>query len=156
MGKEIQNGRFMAKSGEEVVVFVIGMRINKWWAIHKWWPVFTAMPAMLRELYTHKELGFLSMETTMNFRTIMLVQYWKSFEDLQKYARGDLHLKAWRNFYQKLSQSSAVGIYHETYQIKPGSYECIYANMPSFGLSKAIGSEAITPKFQSANKRMNG
>ena len=36
-----------------LVVFLIGMRINKWWKIHQWLPVFLAMPKMIKELYTH-------------------------------------------------------------------------------------------------------
>lgn len=148
-------GRFMAQPGEDVVIFLIGMRVNKWWAIHQWWPVFMAMPAMLKELYTRKELGFRSLEMTVNFRTILLVQYWKSFEDLKAYARGPIHLKAWRHFYKKVSQSKAVGIYHETYQLSPGKYECFYANMPVFGLAKAIGHKEVTIQYQSAEKRMN-
>ncbi|WP_390628669.1 DUF4188 domain-containing protein [Bacillus litorisediminis] len=155
MGKMVHKGRFMAQSGENFVVFIIGMRVNKWWAIHQWWPVFKAMPAMLKELYTHKESGFRSLEMTVNFRTILLVQYWRSFEDLKAYARGPIHLKAWKHFYQKVSESNAVGIYHETYQISSGNYECLYANMPVFGLAKAIGHKEITPQNQSAEKRMN-
>ena len=155
MGKKVHQGRYMAKPGEDFVVFIIGMRVNKWWAIHQWWPVFKAMPAMLKELYTQKELGFRSLEATVNFRTILLVQYWRSFEDLQAYAKGPVHLKAWRHFYRKVSQSNAVGIYHETYQIAAGNYECIYANMPVFGLAKAFGHQEVSSGFQSAERRMN-
>lgn len=30
----------------EFVVFLIGMRINKWWKLRSWLPVFFAMPRM--------------------------------------------------------------------------------------------------------------
>ena len=30
----------------------------------------------------------------------------------------------------------AVGIYHETYVVQPGSYECVYHHMPPFGLGR--------------------
>jgi hypothetical protein len=29
-----------------------------------------------------------------------------------------------------------VGIWHETYKIKPGQYEAIYSGMPAYGLGK--------------------
>ena len=46
---------------EDIVVFIIDIRINKRVSIHKWFPVFNAMPGMIKELYTNKdELGFLS------------------------------------------------------------------------------------------------
>ena len=42
--------RMTAEIDGEVVVFLIGMRINRMWKIHKWFPVAMAMPRMLREL----------------------------------------------------------------------------------------------------------
>lgn len=35
MGKEIFPGRYTAGIKEDVVVFIIGMRMNKWWAVHR-------------------------------------------------------------------------------------------------------------------------
>ena len=32
----------------DLVVFLIGMRINRLWKIHKWLPIARAMPRMLR------------------------------------------------------------------------------------------------------------
>ena len=58
----IYNERMTAQIDGEFVVFLIGMRINKPWMLHKLLPVFGAMPKMLRELYTHPELGLLHHE----------------------------------------------------------------------------------------------
>ncbi len=52
--------RKMAVPNEDVVVFVIGIRVNRLRSIRKWWPTFNAMPGMLKELYAHSDLGFLS------------------------------------------------------------------------------------------------
>jgi hypothetical protein len=44
---EVQKGRFTAdigSLGDEVIVFLIGMRINKPWKVRAWWPIFVAMP----------------------------------------------------------------------------------------------------------------
>jgi hypothetical protein len=43
----------------ELVVFLIGMRIDKPWKLHKWLPVFLTMPKMLKQLEAHPESGFL-------------------------------------------------------------------------------------------------
>jgi hypothetical protein len=117
------------------VVFLIGMRINKPWKIHKWLPLFLAMPRMLRELHAHPELGFLG----HIMRPGIVVQYWRSFDDLEAYARGNqAHLKAWRNFYARIGATSGdVGIWHEAYEIAPGRYEAVYGNMPVHGLGSA-------------------
>jgi hypothetical protein len=154
MGAQIFPGRYTTESEDGFVVFIIGMRINKWWAIHKWGPVFTAMPAMIKELYQHKELGFLSLENFFGLRTTLLIQYWKTEEDLLAYAKGQKHLSAWKNFNKKVGNNGAVGIYHETYIIKPGQFESIYGNMAKFGLAKAMGMQPISATSNSARKRL--
>ncbi|AJO16493.1 DUF4188 domain-containing protein [Bacillus paralicheniformis] len=156
MGKTIINKPFTAAPEDEVVVFVIGMRINKWHAVHKWWPVFTAMAPMIKELHQNKDLGFLATESSINFRTIFLIQYWRSFEDLTAYAKADKHMAAWRRFYQKTAASGAVGIYHETYTVPKGRYEAFYHNMPLFGLAKAYGHQPVTSRIKTAEQRMRG
>ncbi|WP_205092512.1 DUF4188 domain-containing protein [Thalassobacillus pellis] len=156
MGAEIFNGRFTVENREEdeFVVFLIGMRINKWWALHKWVPVFLAMPPMIKELFSNKGLGFLAMENFFNLRSTLMVQYWESEDDLMKYAKGEKHLKAWREFNKKASNTDAVGIYHETYLIKPNQYESIYGNMPRFGLAKALGHKPVTQSSKTARQRL--
>jgi hypothetical protein len=155
MGKGIFNGRYTSQNEEKVIVFIIGMRINKWWAIHKWWPVFTGMTPMIRELYTNREIGFMSMESFFGLRTSLMVQYWKSEDALLAYAKGPKHMKAWRTFNEKVRNNDAVGIYHETYIVPKGKSESIYVNMPFFGLAKATGNKSITPSLDSAKKRIN-
>ncbi|WP_089744138.1 DUF4188 domain-containing protein [Gracilibacillus ureilyticus] len=155
MSKKIFSGRFTTENEKDLVVFIIGMRINQRWAIHKWGPVFTAMPPMIRELYTNKEeLGFLSMESFFGLRTTVMIQYWHSTDDLLAYAKGNNHLKAWKNFNQKVGDNTAVGIYHETYVVKKGQYESFYGNMPQYGLAKAMEHIPVSPERRSARKRL--
>ena len=58
----IIDGRMTHRHEGELVVFHIGMQINKWWRPDVWLPVFGAMPPMLRELSTDPESGFLGYE----------------------------------------------------------------------------------------------
>lgn len=154
MMSNVQNGRFAATAGKSFVVFYIGMRINKWWAIHKWLPVFLAMGKMLKELYQHPELGFMGAEYCWNGRTIGLIQYWNSYEQLETYSHGGYHLEAWKAFQRQIGSDGSVGIFHETYNMEPAKYEAIYANMPLFGLAKAIGQVPATGRYQSSRKRL--
>lgn len=121
------------------VVFLIGMRVNRWWKFDKWWPVATAMPKMLIELAKKPELGLLHARTHFGFPNVMVVQYWRSFEALEAYARSPeaAHLPAWRAFNKAVASNGDVGIWHETYLIRPGSYEAFYNNMPPYGLGTA-------------------
>ena len=131
----INAGRMAAEMDGEFVVFLIGMRINKPWKVHKWLPAFLSMPRMLRELYAHPESGFLGAITSPG----VIVQYWRSFADLDAYARSrdGEHFPMWVWFNKRVGSASGdVGIWHETYLIKPGQYEAIYGGMPAFGLGK--------------------
>ena len=118
------------------VVFLIGMRINKPLKIHKWLPVLFAMPRMIKELEKHPESGFLGHN---GIGGKVMVQYWRSFEQLEAYARAHDkgHWPAWVDFNKRVGASRGdVGIWHETYVINPGQYEAIYSGMPPFGLGK--------------------
>jgi hypothetical protein len=119
----------------DFVVFLIGMRVNKLWKLHKWVPVFLAMPRMLNELYANPASGFLGSIRTFG----VIVQYWRSFEHLEAFARDkdDPHLEVWRNYWKRVGKSTRTGIWHETFLVKAGQYEAIYGNMPPIGLGKA-------------------
>ncbi|HIO92307.1 MAG TPA: DUF4188 domain-containing protein [Leucothrix mucor] len=147
--------RMTAEVEDDMVVFLIGMRINKLWKIHKWLPVALAMPKMIRELYQNPEMGFISQESWFG-RTTLMVQYWKSFEHLEAYAknRDGNHLPAWAAFNKKVANNGDVGIWHETYVVKAGNSECVYNNMPQFGLAKVGKHVAVTKHNHSAKNRL--
>lgn len=151
----IYKERLSAEVNGEFVVFLIGARINQWWNVRAWLPVMQAMPRMLRELQANPELGLLGGQ----FHGSTLIQYWRSTDHLNAYAasRDHAHLPAWRAFNQKARTSNgAVGIWHATYHIKPGQYENIYFNMPTFGLGRAGTLLPSTGHRQSARGRMKG
>jgi len=129
--------RMTAGNDGDVVVFLIGMRINRWWKVHQWVRVAAAMPRMLRELEAKPELGFLGGEAWFG-RTTLLMSYWKSTDHLMAYAkmRDTEHLPAWRAFNKRVATSGDVGIWHETYRVPAGAYESVYVNMPPFGLGR--------------------
>ena len=147
--------RMTARIDGEIVVFLIGMRINRLWKVHKWLPVARAMPRMIAELAAAPEHGFLGAEQWLGNPTIML-QYWRSFEELERYAknRSAQHLPAWAAFNRAVGSGGDVGIWHETYRVRPGDYECIYNNMPLFGLARATAAVPASGRFESAEGRM--
>lgn len=139
--------RFTAEHTQPFVVFLIGMRVNQFWALHKWAWMGQAMGSMISVLYAHaEEKGFLGEESFFRLfpLTTLMASYWRSFDDLERFARAkdDPHLAAWQQFYRKVGMDGTVGIWHETYLVEPGKYEAVYVNMPLFGLAKAAG-EAV-------------
>lgn len=151
-------GRFTAKAEQDFVVFIIGMRVNKWWLFHRWLPVAVAMPKMLIQLQKEKSLGMRGAESFFRFFpvTTCLISYWDSFEHLDRFAsdRSLPHYQAWMDFMKKVGQSGDVGIYHETFKVSQKGFECLYGNMPKFGLARAFGHEAVTPGTHAAKDRM--
>jgi Domain of unknown function (DUF4188) len=130
--------RVTAEIEGDFIVFLIGMRINKFWKPWKWLPTFVAMPRMIRELERRPESGFLGATQYIagGPRSPMLVQYWRSFEHLEAYARSKdaAHWPAWVAFNKRVGSDGDVGIWHETYLVAAGRYECVYNNMPPTGL----------------------
>jgi hypothetical protein len=154
---KIFNGRYTAKTDQPFVVFLIGMRINKWWRFDKWLPVAGAMGPMLTTLFTNSSKGFLHAEFFWNFSGPVIIQYWRSFDELEKFARepSDPHLGAWRRFNQAIGRDGTVGIWHETYQVNPNQYECVYGNMPLFGLGAATEHVEAVGQRETARLRLS-
>jgi len=129
------NRRIAAKIEGDFVVFILGARINRPWRLHRYLWFMTTMPKMLKELEQRPESGFLGYQQlgpTIN------VQYWRSFEQLTAYARQPdmAHYPYWVRFNKEIRSNGDIGIWHETYMVRAGEYECVYNNMPPFGLGK--------------------
>jgi hypothetical protein len=158
--KTDRTGRVHARREEDVVVFVVGMRINALWKIHRWLPVFLAAPRMVRELRRDADSGLLGgWGFASPLRTVGFVQYWESFDALKAYARDSdhLHLEAWREYNEQASEG-AVGIWHETYRVSADDYETVYYETPPRGLGAAAGSELVdaTGRRATAAGRLDG
>jgi hypothetical protein len=147
------HGRHAAEIDGDFVVFLIGARFD---VRH---PIRTirdlggrcGMRHMLQYLTAHPERGLLGFE--MGLPTI--VQYWRSFEQLEAFAKDadDPHLAVWRNYWRRVGSSNRTGIWHETYLVRAGEYEAVYANTPPRGLAKA-GRLVPLSKSSSARTRI--
>jgi hypothetical protein len=145
--------RVTAEIDGEFIVFLIGMRINKPWRIDRWWPVFRAMRPMIKEVQARSDAGCLG----VTFGWPVIVQYWRSFEQLEAYARSHdgRHWPAWVAFNKRMRTCRGdVGIWHETYRIAPGQYESIYSGMPPFGLSQFGRVIPVAGARESARERV--
>ena len=78
---------------------------------------------------------------------------------MEAYARNadQLHWPAWVDFNKRIGGSRGdVGIWHETYRVRAGEYECVYSGMPPFGLAKASSTRDAVGQLESARGRMQG
>lgn len=150
----IDSGRITHAYEGELVVFLIGMRINRWWRPDLWLPVFNAMPPMLAELSKDEESGMLGYRLLLGEGGPMLVMYWNSHEKLYAYASNPdaTHRPVWARFNRRARQApGAVGIWHETFQV--GVAESIYAGMPVRGLAKATSAVPVGRRGDRAVQR---
>ena len=139
----------------ELVVFLIGMRINKPSRPDLWLPVFRAMPAMLAELSADPDSGLLGFRLAIGSGGPSVIQYWSSSEKLYAYAtdRNSTHRPAWARFNSMIRKSpGAVGVWHETYVVDRA--ETVYSGMPPFGLAAATSAVPIARRGETAPERL--
>jgi hypothetical protein len=149
-------GRLTHDHDGEVVVFLIGFRINRLWAVRSWWPVARAMGPMLRELSADPSLGLLGFTNHLSPRGALVVQYWRDLDSLIGYARSadHVHRPAWAEFNRRArAAAGAAGIWHETYVVPAGRHESLYVDMPSTGLAAAVGAVEASGRRESARGR---
>jgi len=111
------------------------------------------MPRMLKELERSPESGFLGSISSLS----VIVQYWRSFEHLEAYARSQdhQHWPAWVAFNKRMANSREdVGIWHETYLVRAGEYEAIYSGMPPYGLGRVGTLVPASGRKESARDRL--
>ena len=129
---DVRQGRWTAEIEGDFVVFLIGARLQPTHPLRSmrdlggraWHAPDAEVPdgapregsARLRDLPAQS----------------MNVQYWRSFEHLEAFAKDkdDPHLAAWRNYWKRLGKADRTGIWHETFLVRAGEYEAIYGNMP--------------------------
>lgn len=148
---DIRQGRWTAEIEGDFVVFIIGARINSWrhaLAALQDLGGRRGMGHMLKYLTQHPDKGLLGFETA----GFTIIQYWRSFEHLEAFAKDtdDPHLQVWRDYWKRIGTGTRAGIWHETFLVRAGEYECVYGNMPPRGLGKA---SRLVPVAESVGAR---
>ncbi|WP_144794126.1 DUF4188 domain-containing protein [Microbacterium paludicola] len=151
---KINAGRMTHHHEGELVVFHIGMQINRWWRPDLWLPAFFAMPRMLRELSRDKDSGFLGYELLFGRGGPYVVQYWSSVPKLYAYASAPAqeHRPAWTAFNKAARKApGAVGVWHETFLVERA--ESIYVATREMGLAKATALAEVGRRGDRAQAR---
>lgn len=136
----VNSARMAAEIDGGFVIYINGMRLNKLRAIHKWFIAGRKLARMFERLEADPDSGFLGYQPAfMGLRTGAAIQYWRSLEDLLRFAsdRDDLHVPAWRWFNEEIGDNGGVGFWAELYVIGDDDYETFYRNMHPIGLGDA-------------------
>lgn len=151
---KVITGRMTHRHDGELVVFHIGMQINRWWRPDLWLPAFIAMPRMLRELSTDTDSGLLGYELLFGGGGPYVVQYWSSIDKLYTYATAPSqeHRPAWTAFNRAARKApGAVGIWHETFLVDRA--ESIYVSTKPMGLPQATDLVPVGVRHDRARAR---
>jgi Domain of unknown function (DUF4188) len=151
----INSGRWSARLDGDFVVFLIGAEIRDDEQSAPATALLMAMIDMLGELEQDESIGLLGYQV---FGAIggVIVQYWRSFEALEAYARNPSakHAPVWKAWnHLAADETTGAGIWHETFKVSAGSYEAIYQNMPLTGLQRA-GEPTVVGAHASARERL--
>jgi hypothetical protein len=152
-----QQGRWTAELDGDFVVFLIGAMVYDPAAATEASRLLLAMATMLDELEADPSMGLLGYTRHGEAGHGVLVQYWRSFDALESYARnpGALHAPVWRAWNRLASDDrNAAGIWHETFKVAAGNYEAIYQNTPVMGLQRAGRPLTVTEAKDSARARI--
>ncbi len=150
-------GRQTAAYDKDLVVFLIGFRVNKLRAWRQWLPVSRAMGPMLRELSADPDSGLLGFRT---FPTLLrrdddpVLGVSRETAGVRQRSRRT-HRPAWTNFFKYAYKTNTVGIWHETYVVPAGHTETIYGNMPLIGLGKVAGVVPVNSRGETAAERLS-
>ncbi len=152
-----QQGRWTAELEGDFVVFLIGAMVHDPTVASEAAGLLAAMTEMLDELEADPSKGLLGYTRHGDPGHGVIVQYWRSFDALENYARnpGARHAPVWRAWNRLASDDrNGAGIWHETFKVAAGEYEAIYQNMPVTGLQKAGRALTVTEAKDSARARI--
>jgi fumigallin biosynthesis monooxygenase-like protein len=153
---EINPGRWTADIDGDFVVFLIGAEVRDAEHAGPAAGLLMAMVDMLEELMQDPAKGLLGFQRFGGVGGV-IVQYWRSFEALEAYAKNPSakHAPVWRQW-NRLGEDerSGAGIWHETYLVPARHYEAIYQNMPVTGLQRAGTAITVNEARASARQRL--
>ena len=112
-----------AEGDQNHVLFLIGLEFDSLWRVGDWLPVAKAGSSMFKELDANADVGLIGRDTCLG-QTTILIEYWRSLEDLQAYALDDKagDFPAWRDFQKTTDAADSVRVWHEAYEVKQGEY----------------------------------
>ena len=147
----------MANRDEPFVVFLFGMRWNRPRGLPRFLWGLRVLRRVLADLKGGQQPGFLASHVYLGARTLIATQYWESFDTLDAYARDHAlpHRRAWQRYLREALNDPAMGLWHETYLVEPGSWEGVYVNMPAWGLGAAAELVEMRTTRNSARDRLH-
>jgi hypothetical protein len=65
-----------------------------------------------------------------------VLQYWRSFDDLDAWSHRPPHSERWRDAVDRMRRKGDLGVYHEVFLVPAASLESIYLDCEPAGLAR--------------------
>ena len=126
---------------QDFVLFALGMRVHHYGNPLRLMRLYRLIPQVFDE--AKRSPGYLAGTYRFSMREPLIIQYWRSMEDLQAYAHQGAHAAIWKHFHQEVMASAQVGLWHEAFQIRVAEQHSNYVNMPLTGMALFTPTESI-------------
>ncbi|KAK0118686.1 hypothetical protein ONS95_007569 [Cadophora gregata] len=132
-----REGNFSGPGKEKIAVMLLGAKSNH--PLGMFEPRFGKVGSFLRRMTEElngdptQDSGFLGQSAVMrkdnNGATENItISYWRSIDDVHRFAYGPAHLAAWRWWNDNVKKLNHIGIMHEVYEADAGMWEGVYVN----------------------------
>ncbi len=152
-------GRFTAQIDGPFIVLRLGIRINNFLMFWKWIPTLMVTVPLLRASLRCRAPGYLGGFNILYWSAgIGVIQYWRSYEDLEKFAESsdNAFLELWRHYNKSTGSKGSVGLWYEMFPVESSCYEVVYDNMPIIGLAAASEHVPAVGRRETARRRLGG
>lgn len=101
-----------------------------------------------------QEAGLLHSESfTLGRGHYGVLQYWRSFEDLEDWTRRNTHTGWWRSSVERMRTRGDLGVYHELYLVQRHDLESIFIDCWPAGLAAfGVPGEPVGPMTTSRGR----
>jgi heme-degrading monooxygenase HmoA len=138
-----ENGNFHQDAAQEkVVVFLLGAKVNHPMGLLA--PNVKVIGDYLTRMIQDIEkdnpgTGFYggsswSSQDKNGATELLFLSYWRSADDIHRFAYGDLHRDAWEWWNKTIADNDHLGINHEIFEVDRHHWEGIYVNFQPTGL----------------------
>jgi hypothetical protein len=122
-------------SVDELCLIRLGFQVHRWTALAYASRLAKAIDRSASEAIAAGAGLLRSERFAFGWRHFGVLQYWRSFDDLEQWGRKPPHSDWWRGAVERGRMKDDFGLYHEVFLVPRAAVESIYLNSEPVGLS---------------------
>lgn len=141
------------ESAAELCLVRLGLQIRRWGAIFYTRHLARTIDRSAKEAIAAGAGLFHSERFAFGPRHFGVLQYWRSFDDLEQWSHRPPHSEWWREAVERMRRKGDFGIYHEVFVVPRAAIESIYLNCEPVGLAAfGVLGEPVGPMTTSRDR----